>query len=85
MDFDVRERRCKRCSLVDRELSPTYSLDDFSEEAQATFIVAEQAFLVIDDIPYSPERALALLNLKNAALWIMQMARIEREKNEPNP
>lgn len=49
MDFDIRERRCKKCSEVDREISPTYSLDDFSEEAQATFIVAEQAFLDVAD------------------------------------
>jgi hypothetical protein len=32
-----------------------------------------------------PDRALALLNFKNAALWIMQMARIEREKKRPKP
>jgi hypothetical protein len=85
MDFDVRERRCKKCSLVDREITPTYGVEDFSEAAQATFIIAEQAFLDIDDIPDTPDRALALLNFKNAALWIMQMARIEREKKNPNP
>jgi hypothetical protein len=38
MDFDLRERRCKLCSVVDRELSPTYSRADCSEAAREVFI-----------------------------------------------